>query len=167
MQEEGRNPGEVLISSCARVDAKPVDRDKQMKFDIAKNGEGPLTKTVKQPAAGPPPANTAPALSPSTAANLQQAEQAPVSLAQEKKRKLGELDHEQIVAASKPKLKRKLKGKGKETTEILDEVAQEDEETFEARFTADDMPGVGERLKNIEEHFALRYGLCFLSIPTI
>ncbi|KAF9568182.1 hypothetical protein CPC08DRAFT_625732 [Agrocybe pediades] len=35
------------IASCARVDAKPIDRDKQMKYDIAKNGEGPLTKTVK------------------------------------------------------------------------------------------------------------------------
>jgi hypothetical protein len=41
--------------SCARVDAKPLDRDVQMKYDIAKNEEGPLSRTVKQPA----PSNSA------------------------------------------------------------------------------------------------------------
>ncbi|RDB16713.1 hypothetical protein Hypma_002455 [Hypsizygus marmoreus] len=34
------------IPSCARVDAKPVNRDVQMKYDIAKNEEGPLSRTV-------------------------------------------------------------------------------------------------------------------------
>ncbi|KIJ91948.1 hypothetical protein K443DRAFT_114342 [Laccaria amethystina LaAM-08-1] len=34
------------IPSCARTDAKPIDRDLQMKYDIAKN-EGPLRRTVK------------------------------------------------------------------------------------------------------------------------
>lgn len=34
-------------SSCARTDAKPLDRDVQMKYDIAKNEEGPLRRTVK------------------------------------------------------------------------------------------------------------------------
>ncbi|GLB44122.1 putative molybdopterin synthase activity [Lyophyllum shimeji] len=32
--------------SCARADAKPLDRDVQMKYDIAKNDEGPLSRTV-------------------------------------------------------------------------------------------------------------------------
>jgi len=36
-----------VIPSCARTDAKPIDRDLQMKYDIAKNEEGPLRKTVK------------------------------------------------------------------------------------------------------------------------
>ncbi|KJA27620.1 hypothetical protein HYPSUDRAFT_197811 [Hypholoma sublateritium FD-334 SS-4] len=158
LQEEGGNPDEALISSCARVDAKPVDRDKQMKFDIAKNGEGPLTKTVKQPAVDPPPVNTVQTLSSSAAVNPQQAEQGPSSRTLEKKRKIGDLGLEQGAAASKTKAKRKLKGKGKDLAgEVPDEVAQEGEETFEARFTADDMPSVSERLKNIEEHFALRY----------
>lgn len=35
------------IPSCARVDAKALDRDVQMKYDIAKNEEGPLSRTVK------------------------------------------------------------------------------------------------------------------------
>ena len=156
MQEEGRDPGEVLISSCARVDAKPVDRDKQMKYDIAKNGEGPLTKTVKQPGPNPSPSS------------VLDSQQIPSSLAQEKKRKIGDLDLDQPAEASKTKSKRsKGKGKDKEKEtagEVLDE---EDEETIETRLTADDMPAVNERLKNIEEHLALRYGKCVLAIPTI
>lgn len=35
------------IPSCARTDAKPLDRDSQMKYDIAKNEDGPLRRTVK------------------------------------------------------------------------------------------------------------------------
>jgi hypothetical protein len=35
--------------SCARTDAKPLDRDEQIKYDIAKNAEGPLSRTVKHP----------------------------------------------------------------------------------------------------------------------
>ncbi|KAF8557680.1 hypothetical protein OG21DRAFT_1505177 [Imleria badia] len=37
------------IPSCARTDAKPLDRDSQMKYDIAKNEDGPLRRTVKAP----------------------------------------------------------------------------------------------------------------------
>ncbi|KAG5650382.1 hypothetical protein H0H81_012424 [Sphagnurus paluster] len=32
--------------SCARTDAKPLDRDVQMTYDIAKNEEGPLSRTM-------------------------------------------------------------------------------------------------------------------------
>jgi hypothetical protein len=35
------------LPSCARTDAKTLDRDVQMKYDIAKNDEGPLRRTVK------------------------------------------------------------------------------------------------------------------------
>ncbi|EPQ57093.1 hypothetical protein GLOTRDRAFT_115159 [Gloeophyllum trabeum ATCC 11539] len=35
------------VASCARTDAKTIDRDLQMKYDIAKNEEGPLRKTIK------------------------------------------------------------------------------------------------------------------------
>jgi hypothetical protein len=38
---------EVESASCARADAKTVDRDVMMKFDIAKNEEGPLRRTLK------------------------------------------------------------------------------------------------------------------------
>lgn len=33
--------------SCARTDARTLDRDVQMRYDIAKNEEGPLRRTVK------------------------------------------------------------------------------------------------------------------------
>jgi hypothetical protein len=35
------------LSSCARADAKPQDRDVQMKYDIAKNEDGPLKRTMR------------------------------------------------------------------------------------------------------------------------
>lgn len=35
------------IPSCARTDAKPLNRDTQMKYDIAKNEDGPLRRTMK------------------------------------------------------------------------------------------------------------------------
>lgn len=37
------------VPSCARTDAKPLDRDSQMKYDIARNEDGPLRRTVKVP----------------------------------------------------------------------------------------------------------------------
>jgi hypothetical protein len=44
---DDQNGGDTApIPSCARTDAKPIDRDLQMKYDIAKN-EGPLRRTVK------------------------------------------------------------------------------------------------------------------------
>ena len=41
--------------SCARTDARPLNRDVQMKYDIAKNEDGPLKKTMKSMI---PPAGT-------------------------------------------------------------------------------------------------------------
>lgn len=35
------------LASCARVDAKPIDRDVQMKYEIMKNEDGPLRRTMK------------------------------------------------------------------------------------------------------------------------
>ncbi|KAF8271303.1 hypothetical protein EI94DRAFT_1720858 [Lactarius quietus] len=38
--------GDIEHASCARTDAKTTDRDVMMKFDIAKNEEGPLRRTL-------------------------------------------------------------------------------------------------------------------------
>ena len=38
---------EVESASCARADARTVDHDVMMKFNIAKNEEGPLGRTLK------------------------------------------------------------------------------------------------------------------------
>lgn len=50
------NASDIEIASCARVDAKTQDRDIQMKYDIAKNEDGPLRKTLKP--RGPPDEQT-------------------------------------------------------------------------------------------------------------
>jgi hypothetical protein len=44
---EGSSSMEVELPTCARADAVPVNRDVQMKYDIAKNEGGPLRRTVK------------------------------------------------------------------------------------------------------------------------
>ncbi|OBZ70515.1 hypothetical protein A0H81_09236 [Grifola frondosa] len=43
------------IPSCARTDAKTQNRDLQMKYDIAKNEDGPLRRTLKSASTKPDP----------------------------------------------------------------------------------------------------------------
>ncbi|KAI0075131.1 hypothetical protein K474DRAFT_1452215 [Panus rudis PR-1116 ss-1] len=45
LDEDGNS---APVSSCARTDAKTQNRNIQMKYDIAKNEDGPLRRTVKQ-----------------------------------------------------------------------------------------------------------------------
>ncbi|KAF9467469.1 hypothetical protein BDZ94DRAFT_1249458 [Collybia nuda] len=48
---DDEDPSSIVIdpASCARTDAKPIDRDQQIKYDIAKNEDGPLSRTIKLP----------------------------------------------------------------------------------------------------------------------
>ncbi|KAJ7747218.1 hypothetical protein B0H16DRAFT_1555100 [Mycena metata] len=65
-------------ASCARTDAKPIDRDIQMKYDIAKNHDGPLRRTTRQktkPVAPPTPSAAAPAASPTTSTRTKSKQQ--------------------------------------------------------------------------------------------
>ncbi|KAK7005810.1 hypothetical protein R3P38DRAFT_3404535 [Favolaschia claudopus] len=50
---DGDDAPNDVSSSCARTDAKVLDRDAQMKYDIAKNSDGPLRRTTRQKAKGP------------------------------------------------------------------------------------------------------------------
>ncbi|KAF9050260.1 hypothetical protein BJ165DRAFT_1341465 [Panaeolus papilionaceus] len=50
LQEDGQDPIQFAPSSCARVDARSIDREKQMKYDIAKNEEGPLSRSHQKQA---------------------------------------------------------------------------------------------------------------------
>ncbi|KAG5641894.1 hypothetical protein DXG03_003981 [Asterophora parasitica] len=96
--------------SCARTDAKPLDRDVQMKYDIAKNEEGPLSRTVH-------------------------------------------------TSEEKGKGKEKMEGEG-EGLRVLGE--------GEAGWAAPRHPGLDERLRNVEAHLAVRYGVwqwCLLFPP--
>lgn len=96
--------------TCARVDAKAIDRDAQMKYDIAKDDGGPLSRSAK--------------------AGL---------LSEKGKMKSSPLEAE--GTESKPK------------TTIKQEI---DEDVPSIRY-----PGLDERLKNIEDHIAVRFGMFF------
>jgi hypothetical protein len=153
------------ISSCARVDAKPIDRDKQITYDIAKYGEGPLKK-IPASAAIPP-----------ETISSSSAELPPQSLVEptpglshsfkevqgQRKRKLSDLDQtgsDQILRSSKTKSRAKGKRKAKEkATLVLPEQEEEDAEHVALSVaTPERHPGLDERLKNLETHLALRYG---------
>lgn len=47
LNENGDFESSEAIPSCARTDAKTQNRDLQMKYDIAKNEDGPLRRTLK------------------------------------------------------------------------------------------------------------------------
>lgn len=51
------DPSSLNTGSCARTDAKPIDRDVMMKYDIAKNEEGPLRRTTNANANANTPGN--------------------------------------------------------------------------------------------------------------
>lgn len=78
------------VPSCARTDAKQVNRDVQMQYDVARNEDGPLRRTVK--------------------------------------------------------------GVKKETQEKLVALSESSE--------SKEQPALDERLKNIETHLSVRYGMC-------
>ncbi|KDR67590.1 hypothetical protein GALMADRAFT_147122 [Galerina marginata CBS 339.88] len=167
------------VTSCARVDAKPIDRDKQITYDIAKYGEGPLTKTVKSgvaPDPGVPPTSGPPAVSPDPPLPVQ----FPIALVTPKvtntagtnsrlprKRKFGDLDGGDAEAQHETrqgKLKSTRKGKGRAKADD-DEPASpaeprpdgDGEERALSMATAAKHPGIDERLKSLEEHLAIRY----------
>lgn len=47
LNENGDSEISDTIPSCARADAKTQNRDLQMKYDIAKNEDGPLRRTLR------------------------------------------------------------------------------------------------------------------------
>ncbi|KAF8149499.1 hypothetical protein B0H34DRAFT_734020 [Crassisporium funariophilum] len=113
---------EEPAGSCARVDAKTIDRDAQMRYDIAKNESGPLTRTFKHG---------------TDQGHGVLAQPAGSSVPHATSRSGG------IVGAN---------GGG----------VGDSDDTTPARH-----PGLEQRLKNVEDHFAVRYGTSasFLHVP--
>lgn len=146
------------ISSCARVDAKPIDRDKQITYDIAKYGEGPLKK-IPASAAIPPETISSSSVelpTPELSHSFKEVQG-------QRKRKLADLDQtgsDQNLRSSKAKSRAKGKGKTKEkATSVPPEQEEEDAEYVAlSAATPERHPGLDERLKNLEIHLALRYG---------
>lgn len=98
--------------TCARVDAKAINRDAQMKYDIAKDDCGPLSRSAK--------------------AGL---------LSEKGKMKSSPLEVEGTETKPKTIIKQEF-----------------DEDVPSTRY-----PGLDERLKNIEGHIAVRFGMSGLS----
>ena len=96
--------------TCARVDAKIIDRDAQMKYDIAKDDCGPLSRSAK--------------------AGL-------LSSSGKGKMKSSLLEAEETETKPKTPIKQEI-----------------DEEVPSTSY-----PGLDERLKNIEDHIAVRFGM--------
>jgi hypothetical protein len=49
LEEQRQKLGDSAVeATCARADAKTMDRDTQMKYDVAKNEDGPLKRTMKR-----------------------------------------------------------------------------------------------------------------------
>lgn len=133
-----------------------------MKYDIAKNGEGPLTKTVKNnPAA--PLAHSSSSCANDSVAPEQSSSQVVSSLTPDraavystKKRKYEAVEDPKYGPDHAPP---KRKGKGRTYDDGDSEAAEVDGEQLAlAAATAEKHPGLHERLENIEAHLALRYG---------
>lgn len=99
---------DIRRKTCSRVDAKVIDRDAQMKYDIAKDDCGPLSRSAK--------------------AGL---------LSEKGKMKSSPLEEEGIETKPKITIKQEI-----------------DEDVPSTRY-----PGLDERLKNIEDHIAVRFGM--------
>ncbi|KAF8894351.1 hypothetical protein CPB84DRAFT_1782859 [Gymnopilus junonius] len=167
-----QNGHEREVVSCARADAKPIDRDKQVKYDIAKYGEGPLTKTVKpSQESAPQPVSTVQRAEPdlsevsaTSALRVPLSNGSDVAPHSKRKRKLDEMNGiEQSQIGVQPCLMRKGKGTMKDDQQNGQPSVPcvgfelDSEETALALATAPRHPGLDERLKNLEEHLAIRY----------
>jgi hypothetical protein len=128
-----------------------------MQYDIAKNGEGPLIKTVKQDSQPQPSSPTQQNTDSSAITDVKRP-----ATQSDKKRK--------FVDFAESQNDRKSKGKKKETdqdTSLLPDGPESgDDEAFETRIAADTQSALNERLMNIEEHLAIRYGAFLLSLSS-
>ncbi|TFK21910.1 hypothetical protein FA15DRAFT_597106 [Coprinopsis marcescibilis] len=122
------DPG--LTFSCARTDARPIDRDAQMKYDIAKNSDGPLSRT--------------------RAKNKQEVGAQSAGL----KRGYEVSDRHEDGSTSDGRRLRQRTSIGDNQGAV---VKQEDGEQVEGEGTPGRYPTLDERLKNVEAHFGVRY----------
>jgi len=156
-------------TSCARVDAKPIDRDKQIKYDIAKNEAGPLTRTrvIKDSPADsvnvPSTSATEPTLHSLTTASPPTLHPS-ASLANSpprahKKRRLTSVEEDPLdVPASAGRISSKEKGKAKaeplSSTVTHGGQCEVEEDCISEAL----LPSTEERVMNLEEHLSIRYG---------
>ena len=153
------------LTFCARVDAKPIDRDKQIKYDIAKNEAGPLTRTrvVNNPPSDDVPSTSAvesTLQSPTPASPPTLRPSAPLENSfprPHKKRRLRNIEEDRVdISVPAGQISSKGKGKAKEKP-VPSTIAHSDD------VEGDCIPEVllastEERVTNLEEHLSIRYG---------
>ncbi|KAF9523493.1 hypothetical protein CPB83DRAFT_898718 [Crepidotus variabilis] len=139
---EGSTTQEAALEqgSCARTDARTIDRDKQMKYDIAKNEDGPLTRRTKAPVPLPTTADMHMATASSTSSST-----LPLMDSESQPRKRRKLTTSETLDAKVDKTEGHTKMDIDEDGELAEERAM-------ARLL-----GINERVQNLEEHLAIRY----------
>jgi len=138
--------------SCARVDAKSIDRDKQMKYDIAKNEHRPLSRIVsgKQTDRSlSAPSFLLDPIASSTASSLPVSAPSDPSTRPSKKRRLT-FDNEYTLAQDN-KGNWRVPDDPHSTPDVV-------EEPDGSAAAAQRLPGLDERLRSLEDHLAVRYG---------
>ena len=155
------------LASCARVDVKPIDRDKQIKYDIAKNEAGPLTRTrviedspsdfVNVPSTSAMESTSHSSTAPSPlilqpSASLEKPLPRP-----HKKRRLTDEDSVNVPdAAGQISFKGKGKAKEEPSASTIARSGQCDVEN--ANIPEALLASTEERVMNLEEHLSIRYG---------
>jgi hypothetical protein len=114
--ESGDSIDDTFEVSCARVDAKPLEREIQMKYDIAKNEHGPLRRTLR------------------------------------KRKDTAEQTGDETFSWQAKAKQQRLSG-----------VDSEIQGVPEDQLTEEHHPGIHERLRNIETHFSIKYGVTIYS----
>lgn len=125
------------VVSCARVDAKTIDRAKQIKYDIMKNEDGPLMRTasIKHP-----PSNL-------DVTTEKVPESSKTSDENPRKRR-------RLAGSTTSSSKSKSKATQGEPPVRLPQSIQDDTDGVPSAL----VPALDERIRNIEEHLSVRYG---------
>ncbi len=97
------------MTSCARVNGKSIDREKQIKYDIAKNEDGPLTRTAVKKSLLTDSAASTSIVVPENMSSTPRVETPALEQRPRKKRRLGSVEEE----SAKSKVDARTLSKGK------------------------------------------------------
>jgi hypothetical protein len=138
--------------SCARVDAKTIDRAKQIKYDIMKNEDGPLKGTASiKPSSDPavmaqnPSESVTVASSSTSSANHRSSPLDEPRLPLRKKRRLAHVEDSS---------KNSSKTEGQPPVLSLPQNIQDGTGAISSALE----PAIDDRIRSIEDHLSIRYG---------
>jgi len=139
-----------------------VDREKQIKYDIAKNEDGPLTRTVlRKPLLADPSAASTSIVVPEDVSSNSRVETPPLEQPPQKKRRLGEVEEESATSTANAQTLSKGKRKAKERQPTSVRISSPSDQPGNEALSTKFMTDMDERMLNVEEHLAVRYGKSF------